>query len=205
MSALRLTPLAPEDLDAEQRALYDAVLASPRGQGATRRFILRDDDTLTGPFDALLRTPGVGTHVERLGMAFREDTVMSPAVRELSILVVAQAWSADFEWWIHSMIARAQGVPEDAIVAIGEGRRPEFADDELRAAYDVARELVYERSLATDTLASANAALGERAVVELVTQVGFYQLVSGLLESFQPPAPSGDLEVSGPPVKGLRP
>ena len=45
--------------------------------------------------------------------------------------------------------------------------------------------------------------LGERAVVEVVTQVGFYQLVSGLLESFQPPAPSGDLEVTGPTTTGL--
>ena len=114
-----------------------------------------------------------------------------------AILVVAQAWGAPFEWWIHSMIARAQGVSEDAIEAIGHGRRPELPDDEQRSAYEVARELVHERQLREETLARAKEALGERAVVEVVMQVGFYQLISGLLESFQPPPPSGDLEVTG--------
>ncbi len=203
MSGARLTPLSPERLDPDQRKLYDAVLASPRGQGPTRRFILRDDETLTGPFDALLRTPGVGAHIERAGMAFREDTVMSGAVRELTILVVAQAWGAEFEWWIHSMVAQGQGVSAEAIDAIGHGRRPELPDPEQQAAYEVARELVHERRLGEDTLARAREVLGERATVEVVTQVGFYQLVSGLLESFQPPPPSGDLEVTGPPVTGL--
>ena len=32
----RLAPLPPEALDADARALYDAVLASPRGQGGAR-------------------------------------------------------------------------------------------------------------------------------------------------------------------------
>ena len=204
MSGARLEPLPPSALDDAQRALYDAVLASPRGHGATRRFIVRDDETLTGPFDAMLRTPGVGMHLERAGMAFREDTVMSPAVRELSILVVAQAWGASFEWWIHSMIARGQGVAPETIEAIGNGERPKLDDPEQAAAYEVARELVHERGLREETLARAREALGERALVEVVIQVGFYQLISGLLESFQPPPPSGDLEVSGPPTTGLR-
>ena len=68
---------------------------------------------------------------------------------------------------------------------------------------EIARELVHERRLDAATLARAREVLGERVVVEVVTQVGFYQLVSGLLESFQPPAPSGDLEVVGPPATGL--
>ena len=199
MTGLRLQPLTPAELDADQRVLYDAVLASPRGQGATRRFILRDDETLTGPFDAFLRSPVLGGHIERAGMAFREDTVLPPAARELAILVVAKAWSADFEWWVHSMVAKGQGVSEAAIDAIGHGRDPELDDPVLVAAHDVAYELVYRRSLEASTLDRAKEALGERAAVELVTLVGFYQLVSGVLESFRPPAPSGDLVVVGPP------
>jgi alkylhydroperoxidase family enzyme len=199
VSELRLQPLTPAELDGDQRKLYDAVLASPRGQGPTRRFVLRDDETLTGPFDAFLRSPLLGGHLERAGMAFREDTVIPPAARELAILVVAKAWHADFEWWVHSMVAKGQGVPEEAIDAIGHGRDPKLEDPELAAAHDVAFELVHKRSLEASTLDRAKEALGERAVVELVTVVGFYQLVSGVLESFQPPPPSGDLEVVGPP------
>ena len=200
MTAPRLEPLTPDRFDSDQRRLYDAVLDSPRGQGATRRMILREDGTLTGPFDAWLRTPGVGVHLERAGMALRTDTVLPAAAREVAVLVVAKAWSADFEWWVHGMVARQLGVSDAEIDAIGHRRNPAFKDTACQAAHDVAVELVYERGVGSETLASAREALGERALVEVVTQVGFYQLVSGILESFQPPGPSGDLPVVGPPA-----
>ena len=199
-----LAPLTPDDLDAEQRRFYDAVLASPRGQGGARRLVVRDDGSLTGPFDAWLRTPALGLHLERLGMALRSDTVLSGPAREIAVLVVARAWSADFEWWVHGLIARSVGVPEAAIEAIGRGRTPELEDAASQAAHDVAVELVERRRLSATTLARARDALGERALVEVVTLVGFYQLVSGILESFHPPGPSADLPVVGVPHSGDR-
>ena len=199
-----LVPLAPEQLDEAQRRLYDAVLTSPRGNEATRKLILRDDGTLTGPFDAWLRTPVLGEHLERVGMALRTDTVMPGAAREIAVLVVAKAWSADFEWWVHGIVARREGVPESAIEAIGQGRRPALEDAACQAAHDVAYELVARRRLEPATLLRAREALGERALVEVVTLVGFYQLVSGILESFHPPGPSLDLPVVGPPEQAER-
>lgn len=196
----RLVPLRPDQLDADQRRLYDAVLASPRGQGGARRLILREDDTLTGPFDAWLRTPLLGEHLERVGMALRTATVLPAAAREIAVLVVARAWSADFEWWVHGLVARGEGVPEAAIAAIGDGRRPSFTDAAHQAAHDVSKALVERRRLEPELHARASDALGERALVELVTLVGFYQLVSGLLESFHPPGPSDALPVIGPPA-----
>ncbi len=200
----RLQPLRPDELDADQRRLYDAVLASPRGQGGARRLMLRDDETLTGPFDAWLRTPVLGEHLERVGMALRTDTVLPAAAREIAVLVVAKAWSADFEWWVHGLIARGEGVPEDAIEAIGQGRRAELEDPSCQAAHDVASEIVARRRLEPATLERARDALGERALVEVVTLVGFYQLVSGILESFHPPGPSDDLPVIGLPPMAER-
>jgi nitroreductase/alkylhydroperoxidase family enzyme len=200
----RLVPLRADQLEPAQRRLYDAVLESPRGRGGARRLILREDGTLTGPFDAWLRTPALGGHLERVGMALRTDTVLPPAAREIAVLVVARAWSADFEWWVHGIIARAEGVPESAIEAIGHGRRPALDDAACQAAHDVARELVSRRRLETATLERARGALGERALVEAVTLVGFYQLVSGILESFHPPGPSAELRVVGPPAQPVR-
>jgi nitroreductase/alkylhydroperoxidase family enzyme len=196
----RLTPLRPEQLDAAQRRLYDAVLASPRGQGGARRLIQREDGTLTGPFDAWLRSPVLGEQLERVGMALRTDTVLPGAARETAVLVVARAWSADFEWWVHGLVARREGVPEAAIEAIGQGRRASFQDPACQAAHDVAHELVARRRLDAATLERARSVLGERALVEVVTLVGFYQLVSGILESFQPPGPSAELPVVGVPT-----
>lgn len=200
----RLTPLTPDALDDAQRKLYDAVLASPRGQGGARKLILREDGSLTGPFDAWLRTPEVGLHLERVGMSLRTDTEMAPAAREIAVLVVARAWAADFEWWVHGLVARGVGVPESAIEAIGRGVRPVLEDAGLQAAHDVASELVHRRRLAPETLERAREGLGERALVEVVTHVGFYQLVSGVLESFHPPGPSADLPVVPVPSSPAR-
>ena len=200
----RLVPLTPDRLDPDQRRLYDAVLASPRGQGGARRLIQREDGTLTGPFDAWLRTPVLAEHLERVGMALRTDTVLPAAAREIAVLVVARAWSADFEWWVHGLIARREGVPDAVIEAIGRGRRPAIDDSACRVAHDVARELVERRRIEAPTLERARDALGERALVEVVTLVGFYQLVSGILASFEPPGPSAELPVVGPPARTER-
>jgi nitroreductase len=200
----RLVPLRPDQLDAAQRRLHDTVLASPRGQGGARRLIQRDDGTLTGPFDAWLRSPVLGEHLERVGMALRTDTVLPAAARETAVLVVARAWGADFEWWVHGLVARREGVPEAAIDAIGQGRRPLFEESTCQAAHDVAHELVARRRLETATIERARGVLGERALVELVTLVGFYQLVSGVLESFSPPGPSAELPVVGVPSGAAR-
>lgn len=83
-SSDRLTPITPDGLDAAARALYDAVLASPRGQGPARQTILREDGSLTGPFDAWLRTPEPGMHLERAGIPFPTDTGLSGASREVA-------------------------------------------------------------------------------------------------------------------------
>jgi 4-carboxymuconolactone decarboxylase len=196
---MAMQPLKPETLSAEQRVLYDAVIASPRAQGHGRALLVRDDGSLTGPFDPWLRSPIIGVHLERVGMALRTDATLSNAAREVAILVVARAWNADFEWWIHSIMARGAGVSEAVIDAIAYKKPIPVEDETIAIAHNVAFELVYQRALAPSTAARATQLLGERGVVELVMNVGFYQLVSGTLESFHPPGPSLDVEVVGPP------
>jgi len=196
----RLTPLRPDPLDPAARKLYDAVLEGPRGQGPGRRIIVREDGSLTGPFDAWLRSPELGHHLERVGMSFRTDTTLSPAAREVTVLVVAKAWGAAFEWTVHKMLARMNGVPDAVIEEIAHGRRPECEEADCAAAHDVAAELVHGRAVTDATFARAREALGERALVECVTLVGFYQLVSGVLETFRPPPPSGDVTIEPPPA-----
>ena len=198
MSGLRLRPLTPDALDEEQRALYDAIRTGPRAQGLLDGALTRADGSLVGPFDAWLRSPVLGSLLERLGMALRTDTLVPAAAREAAILVVARAWSADFEWWAHRRAAEDAGLSEADIEAIARRRPPPTDDPAVRAAHEIAIELVYKRALQTTTLAQAKAALGERGLVEVVMAVGVYQLVSGALNSFQPPPPTG-VNIEGPP------
>ncbi len=192
----RLTPLTPAQLSGAPKTLYDAVVDSPRAQGPGRNILIREDGSLCGPFDAWLRSPGIGLHFERAGMALREETSMDAAVREVAVLTVARAWNIDFEFQVHAMVAKMQGVPDDAIDAIARGDTPRFERDDLQAAYNIARELVFQRRVTDATFAAAQKALGEQATIEVVTHVGFYQMVSGVLTAFDPPVPS--VEVPAP-------
>ena len=197
MTDSRLVPLTPQDLDDEQRQLYDAIVGSRRSKNSLfRKFAVREDGSLAGPFDAWLHTPALGSLLQRVGSGLRELTEVPEAAREISILVVAAAWRAPFEWFAHARMARAAGVPDAVVDAIGRQRTPEIDDPVMRVAHDLARELVWRRGLADATFARAVDVLGERGLVELVCNIGYYQMISGMLESFLPPLHP---EIEGPP------
>ena len=204
MSSPRLAPLTPGELDEDQRELYDAMVKTRQsGSSLFRKFAIREDGSLAGPFDAWLRTPALGSLLERVGTGLRALTQLPPAVREVSILVVAAAWRAPFEWFAHARMASAAGVPDAVIDAIGRQRVPEFDDPAMLAAHDVARELVHERGISDATFERALGVFGERCLVELVCNIGYYQMISGMLESFLPPLHP---EITGPPpVDGAAP
>jgi 4-carboxymuconolactone decarboxylase len=176
-----LARLLPDSLTDEQRVLYEAVLASPRAQGAGRQYVIGDDGSLRGPFDLWLRSPSIGGLLERLGMALRDQSALSAEAREICVLVVARAWDNAFEWEIHRMLALLAGVSEAAVEAIATDRTPIFADAAQTAAFEVATELLRTRTLGAHNLDRAVEAVGERGLVEIVVTVGFYQLVSGTL------------------------
>jgi len=198
-SSERLRPLGPEEVSGEARALYDAVVNSPRAQGPGRNILIREDESLCGPFDAWLRSPGIGKIFEKAGMALREETAMDPAVREIAVLTVARAWGINFEFQVHAMVAKMLGVPEAAIEELARGENPAFERDDLAIAYRLATELVQERRVREDTYQAAISTLGEQVTIEVVTHIGFYQLVSGVLTTFDPPDPS--VQVPAPALK----
>lgn len=197
-------PLDPTKLTNDQRELYDSVLASPRAAGRGRTVLVRDDGTLTGPFDPWMRSPRIGLLLERAGMALRTDAELAPGAREIAILVVARAWNADFEFWVHTIAAHACGVPEDVVEAIRIGEEPVIVDPVLSAAFAIATELVSTRRVSRSARDEATSVLGERGVVEVVMNVGFYQLVSATLETFHPPAPSIGVPVPPLPPVAVR-
>ena len=203
MPTSRLKTLPPSALDEAQLRLYESVVNSPRLQNPLfKKFGLREDGSLAGPFDPWLRTPELGLILEQAGMALRANTSLPEVPREVAVLVVAAAWSAPFEWVVHSMVLRKAGVSDDVIKAIALRRRPPIEDPIVLAAHDVAYELVHKRRIADATYERASTHLGECELVELVCAVGFYQLVSGVLESFQQPLHE---EVVSPPSRGSAP
>ena len=80
----------------------------------------------------------------------------------------------------------------DEIEALRDGADPGFADKQEQVAYSVVRALIGPTAdLGDEEYDTAVAVLGERALVELSTLVGYYATLALQLRIFRVPAPPG--------------
>jgi 4-carboxymuconolactone decarboxylase len=182
---MRLAALSSDKMTPEQVGLYREILSGPRGQGP--RAVLLDTGAagLAGPFNAMLYAPEVGRALQELGAAIRFRTKLTPRIREMAILVVAQAWDSAYERASHEPIGRDAGLTEPEIEALRSGTDPGFADDQERVAYQVVRSLVGPADLDDQQYDIAVRTLGEQALVELSTLVGYYSTLALQLRIFR--------------------
>jgi 4-carboxymuconolactone decarboxylase len=168
----RLPRLPPGDLDADQRAVYDAIAGEPRASGA---FPLTDGDgALVGPFNAMLLQPAVGGALQALGGALRYRGVLGARARELVILAVAAHWDSAFERRAHEAVGASAGLSEEEMAAVAAGGLPPLDDAVEAAALRTAWTLLREGGLDDEGYAEACSVLGAAGLFELTTLVGYY-------------------------------
>jgi 4-carboxymuconolactone decarboxylase len=184
MSGLPL--VGQEDLDADQKAFWDYILEGPRGASISRPI-----KYLPGPFNPWMQIPSFGKLAAEMGERLRFRSVLRGKLRELAILTTGVHWKAEFEFWAHARVARAEGLPGSVIDALQAGTAVPYEDDLQRLVHTAARDLV-EKGRPSINLAEELAdALGWPAVVELVALVGFYCMVSFTLNAFEVALPDG--------------
>lgn len=182
----RLAELDYDAMTGPQAAVYDAIVAGPRGRVA-------------GPMNAWFRNPELAELSQQLGAFCRYRTSLGPVLSELAILTVARHWSAQVEWRVHKPIALKAGLAASIIDAIEVRERPDFADPKAAAVYDVAMEVHQTRAVGEATYQRALELLGETTLVELVAVLGYYTSVAMVLNVFEVPVPDG-IEAAPPPV-----
>ena len=138
---MRLAVLSSEEMTPEQLDLYREILGGPRGQGPRAVALSSGAGGLAGPFNAMLYAPPVGHAQQELGAAIRFRTQLAPRIREMAILVVAQAWDSGYERASHEPIGREAGLAEPEIEALRVGTDPGFTDKQEQVAYSVVRAL----------------------------------------------------------------
>ncbi len=188
----RLPSIGLDRMSSEQRELFERITGGARGRARARADFLDEQGGLRGPFNPWLYCPALGEPAQRLGESLRFGGQLPGRVRELAILVVAAAWRAQYEWWAHARIGRAEGLCEDLLEALRTGRTPELLDPADAAVYDFVRELVETRRVSPPVYERAVSALGEAGTVELVMLAGYYTLVSMTLNAFEIPLPRGE-------------
>lgn len=189
---MRLPVLSSDEMTSEQVDLYREILGGPRGQGPRAVLLASGAGGLAGPFNAMLYAPPVGHALQELGAAIRFRTELAPRIRELAILVVAQAWDSAYERDSHELLGRDAGLTDAEIEALRSGADPGFADKQEQVAYSVVRALTApERAdLDDQEYDTAVAVLGERALVELSTLVGYYATLALQLRIFRVAGPA---------------
>jgi 4-carboxymuconolactone decarboxylase len=183
---MRVPTLEPDQMNAAQRAAYDATVAGKRGR-------------MPPPAMAWLHSPEFCDRAQRVGEFIRYDTCLPRVLLEMAILITGRHFGAQYEWYAHRKLALAAGLDAAVIDAIRDGRTPALADAGARAIYDYATTLLSTRKISQAQHDAVVAAFGVRGVVELVGALGYYSLVSLTLNAFEIPLPAGELsEIPGP-------
>ena len=178
--APRLPVLDMASLTREQQALVDAISSGPRGRFSN-----------SGPFAVYLHAPGFGHLAQQLGGYVRLGTSMPPRLSELAILCTARFWQAQYEWVAHAAIAAKQCVKPATIRDLQAGRTPTSAPRDEMAIYAFVRELYATRRVSDATYKRVHKLLGDAGMVELVGILGYYAMVSMILNVFRMPVPEG--------------
>ncbi|MBX6425218.1 MAG: carboxymuconolactone decarboxylase family protein [Variibacter sp.] len=167
-----------EELNAEQRKLLAAIQSGPRGKVP-----------LSGPFAIWMQAPEFGHYAQALGGYVRLCTSIEPRLSEFAILCTARHWRAQYEWIAHAPIAERQGVKPATIKAIQAGRRPTKAPADELAIYDFVKELYRDRRVSDAVFKRVHKRFGNKGMVELLGILGYYAMVSMMLNVFRAETP----------------
>jgi len=173
----RMPPLPSADLT-EQQAQALAEFVAARGQP-------------TGPWVVLLRSPELMKRTRGLSDYLRFESELPGYLREFVILMAARQWGQSYEWNAHLPLAIDEGFSADMARAIAEGRRPDGMVEEEEILYDLCMELQRNHSVSDATYARAVERFGEQGVVETVSLVGYYTMISMILNTARTPLPAG--------------
>jgi 4-carboxymuconolactone decarboxylase len=173
----RMPPLPTAGLT-EQQAQALAEFRAARGEP-------------TGPWIALLRSPELMRRTRGLSDYLRFESPVPGWLRELVILMTARQWGQSYEWNAHYAIAIDEGLSPDIAQAIAEGRRPQGMVREEEILYELCLELQRNHSVSDTTYERAVERFGEQGVVEVVSLMGYYTMISMILNTSRAPLPDG--------------
>ena len=189
MADRRFPLIPPENLTADQRVVYDAIKGGPRSKIANTA--AAKPGPLGGPFNAMLRSPGVGNIVQSLGGEIRFKSSLPAKLNELAIMVTARYWTSQYEWHAHCKLALEAGLDPAIAKDVAENRRPAMMDADEAMIYDFSRELHDTKQVSDANFQRVKDRFGEQGVFDLIACNGYYSLVSMILNVDRVPLPDG--------------
>jgi 4-carboxymuconolactone decarboxylase len=160
-------PITPE-----RRALRQKVKDGSRGGNG-------------GPHDVMGISAELNRRVREVGKYLNLETCLEQRLRQLAIIVVARLRTAQVEWYAHAPRALEAGISTTVVEAISKNQPPPFKKDDERVVFQVTRELVKDNQITDETFATATRLLGVEALIDLITLIGYYNLIAWVLFTYR--------------------
>ncbi|MGH3280461.1 MAG: carboxymuconolactone decarboxylase family protein [Trebonia sp.] len=166
------------ELTSRQQEVSDAIAAK---RGATR-----------GPFLIWLRSPELAEKVDALGAYCRFESHINERLRELSLLITARHFDAQYSWNAHHKKAIEAGVTPESIKELANNEAPHFAHADEQLLYGLATQILRDHFVDTGTFGAALAEWGEAGLVDVIGCLGNFSMLAMLLNTFQVDLKPGD-------------
>lgn len=183
----RFSQLTMDQLSGEQRVLAEQILkVSSVG--------------LSGPYNALLRSPVMGERIFSLLDYLRFNTSVPRRLNEFAILIQARRWTSQVEWKAHYPLALKAGLSQSVADDLKAGKRPTSMKPDESAVYDFCTELAGQSGISDATYQRLRGIFSEQQVVDLVIVSGTYDTLAMLLNAA---AETGVAPGQAPPLQPL--
>ena len=190
-AADRFPIIQPDQMNAEQKKLFETIVSGPRAQnygGDAVNRVLRG-----GPFNAWMRSPEFGMRIQAVGEHIRFKSSIPKHLNELAILITAREWTSQYEWYAHHSLAMKAGLDPKIADELAAGKRPSAMKEDEAAVYDFCIQLHRNKKVDDAAFNRVKALFGEQGVVDLIGVSGYYTAVSMTLNVAQVPVPDGSL------------
>jgi 4-carboxymuconolactone decarboxylase len=175
----RMATIPLDKMSPAQRSVADAIMSGPR-------------KSIGGPFNAWLRSPELADRLQKIGEYIRFSTSLDKRVNEMAILMTAQAWGSQYEWYAHAPLALKAGLDPAIVAAIGAGRRPDKMKDDEAIVWEFTTQLRRDHGVDDTIYAKALEKFGEQGIVDLIGVNGYYDTVSMTLNVARVAPPAGE-------------
>jgi len=173
----RMPPLAMGSLNEKQRKVAEELINGPRGG-------------VKGPFIPMLRSPELVDRLGKVGEYLRFGSSLQPRISEFVMLIVAREWTNQFEWAVHAPLALKNGVKQEVIDALAEGRRPKGMAEDEEIAYELCEELSRTKGVCETTYRRSEDKFGEGGVIDVATVYGYFVTVCAIMNLAHTPPPA---------------
>jgi alkylhydroperoxidase family enzyme len=136
-------------------------------------------------FSLLLNSPPIAEGWIHMGSAVRFRGTLDGAIREMAICRVALMNGADYEFQAHAPFAIKDGATQAQIDALGDWSTSDAYTPAQRVALELTDAMTTKLDADDALFSSVREHFNERDTLELVTTIGFYNMVSRVLRTMR--------------------